>query len=58
MRKLMTEAKLIFSSQLFKILSIIKHFFDFKLIELRDEDVFNLDDVLPKMLLKFGVQTY
>jgi len=54
----MTEAKLIFSSQLFKILSIIKHFFDFKLIELRDEDVFNLDDVLPKMLLKFGVQTY
>jgi hypothetical protein len=32
--------------------------YNFKLIELRDEDVFNLDDVLPKMLLKFGVQTY
>jgi len=32
--------------------------YDFKLIELTDEDVFNLDDVLPKMLLKFGVQTY
>lgn len=32
--------------------------YNFKLIELRDEDVFNLDDVFPKMLLKFGVQTY
>ncbi|MDQ1340722.1 MAG: Glycerol kinase [Campylobacterota bacterium] len=32
--------------------------YDFKLIELTDDDVFNLDDVLPKMLLKFGVQTY
>jgi len=32
--------------------------YDFKLIELIDEDVFNLDDVLPRMLLKFGVQTY
>ena len=32
--------------------------YDFKLIELTDEDVFNLDDILPKMLLKFGVQTY
>ena len=32
--------------------------YNFKLIELTDEEVFNLDDVLPKMLLKFGVQTY
>lgn len=32
--------------------------YNFKLIELTDDDVFNLDDVLPKMLLKFGVQTY
>jgi len=32
--------------------------YGFKLIELTDEEVFNLDDVLPKMLLKFGVQTY
>ena len=32
--------------------------YDFKLIELTDADVFNLDDVLPKMLLKYGVQTY
>lgn len=32
--------------------------YGFKLIELTDEDVFNLDDVLPKMLLKHGVQTY
>lgn len=32
--------------------------YEFKLIELTDDDVFNLDDVLPKMLLKFGVQTY
>ncbi len=31
--------------------------YNFKLIELRDEDVFNLDDILPKMLL-IGVQTY
>jgi len=32
--------------------------YNFKLIELTDKEVFNLDDVLPKMLLKFGVQTY
>lgn len=32
--------------------------YNFKLIELTDEEIFNLDDVLPKMLLKFGVQTY
>ncbi len=32
--------------------------YDFKLIELTDEEVFNLDDILPKMLLKHGVQTY
>jgi len=32
--------------------------YDFKLIELTDEEVFNLDDVLPRLLLKFGVQTY
>ena len=28
------------------------------LIQLTDKDVQNLDDVLPRMLLKFGVQTY
>jgi len=32
--------------------------YGFKLIELTDDDVYNLDDILPKMLLKFGVQTY
>jgi len=32
--------------------------YGFKLIELTDKEVFNLDDVLPKMLLKFGVQIY
>jgi len=32
--------------------------YDFKLIELTDEEVFNLDDVLPRLLLKHGVQTY
>lgn len=32
--------------------------YNFKLIELTDKEVFNLDDVLPRMLLKFGVQTY
>jgi len=32
--------------------------YGFKLIELTDEEVLNIDDVLPKLLLKFGVQTY
>jgi very-short-patch-repair endonuclease len=30
----------------------------FKLIELHDTDVQNLDDILPRLLLKFGVQAY
>lgn len=30
----------------------------FKLIELDDTDVQNLDDILPRLLLKFGVQAY
>ncbi len=32
--------------------------YGFNLIELSDSDVQNLDDVLPRMLLKFGVQAY
>lgn len=32
--------------------------YGFKLIELEDKDVQNLDDVLPRMLLKHGVQSY
>ena len=32
--------------------------YGFKLIELCDEDVQNLDDILPRLLLKFGVQAY
>jgi hypothetical protein len=32
--------------------------YGFKLIELDDSDVENLDDVLPRLLLKNGVQTY
>ena len=32
--------------------------YDFKLIELNDNDVQNLDDVLPRLLLKHGVQSY
>jgi len=28
------------------------------LIELTDKDVLNLDDILPRLLLKFGVQAY
>jgi len=32
--------------------------YGFNLIELEDKDIQNLDDVLPKKLLKFGVQTY
>ncbi|HWR33202.1 MAG TPA: hypothetical protein VN451_06745 [Chitinophagaceae bacterium] len=32
--------------------------YDFKLIELTDEDISNLDDHLPKKLLKFGIKVY
>ena len=32
--------------------------YNLKLIELADEDVASLDDVLPRKLLKFGVQAY
>ena len=32
--------------------------YGFNLIELNDKDVQNLDDVLPRMLLKYGVQAY
>ena len=32
--------------------------YDFSLIELEDKDVLNLDDVLPRLLLKHGVQAY
>lgn len=30
----------------------------FNLIELTDEEVFNLDDILPRLLLKYNVQAY
>lgn len=32
--------------------------YGFNLIQLKDEDVQNLDDILPRLLLKFGVQAY
>ncbi len=32
--------------------------YNLNLIELEDKDIENLDNVLPKLLLKFGVQTY
>jgi hypothetical protein len=32
--------------------------YDFKLIELTDQDIANLDDHLPKKLLKFGIKIY
>jgi very-short-patch-repair endonuclease len=32
--------------------------YGFKLIELNDKEVQNLDDVLPRLLLKFGVKAY
>lgn len=32
--------------------------YNFNLIELQDEEVQNLDDYLPRLLLKFGVQAY
>lgn len=32
--------------------------YGFKLIELEDKDVQNLDDILPRLLLKHGIQSY
>jgi len=32
--------------------------YGFNLIELNDKDVLNLDDILPRLLLKFGIQSY
>lgn len=32
--------------------------YGFNLIEIQDEDIKNLDDILPKKLLKFGIQAY
>lgn len=32
--------------------------YDFKLIELNDNDISNLDDYLPKKLLKYGIKVY
>jgi len=32
--------------------------YNFNLIELNEKDVQNLDDVLPKMLLKYKIQAY
>ena len=32
--------------------------YNFNLIELTDKEVFNLDDVFPRMLLKFGLKLY
>ncbi|MCK4440773.1 MAG: hypothetical protein KAU90_02120 [Sulfurovaceae bacterium] len=32
--------------------------YKFNLIELNDKDVQNLDDILPKKLLKFGIKSY
>jgi len=32
--------------------------YGFDLIELQDSDIHNLDDVLPRLLLKYGVQAY
>lgn len=40
-----------------KKLAIYKKY-GFKLIQLNDTDIQNLDDVLPRLLLKFGVQAY
>ena len=40
-----------------KKLSIYEKY-GFKLIELDDSDIQNLDDILPKKLLKFGIQTF
>lgn len=37
---------------------VLYHKYGFNLIELQDKEVQNLDDVLPRLLLKYGVQAY
>ena len=32
--------------------------YNFSLLELTEKEVKNLDDILPKMLLEYGIQTY
>jgi hypothetical protein len=32
--------------------------YDFNLIELQDKEIQNLDDIFPKLLLKYGIKTY
>jgi len=32
--------------------------YGFNLIELNDDDIVNLDDILPRLLLKHGITTY
>ena len=41
-----------------KIKQEIYQKYAFSLIEVEDKDVQNLDDILPRLLLKFGVQAY
>jgi hypothetical protein len=36
----------------------IYHKYGFNLIELNDADIQNLDDILPKKLLVFGIKAY
>jgi hypothetical protein len=36
----------------------IYHKYGFNLIELHDADIQNLDDILPKKLLMFGIKAY
>lgn len=49
------EAKYLYRK---KIKQDIYKKYNFNLIELNDNDVFNLDDILPKKLLEFGVKIY
>ena len=41
-----------------KVKQAIYEKYGFNLIELTDKEVFNIDDVLPRLLLKHGVQAY
>lgn len=41
-----------------KIKQSLYNKYNFNLIELEDKDVLNLDDILPRLLLKHGVQAY
>ena len=47
-----------FNTHDFVELELMQQKYGFKLIELNDSDISNLDDHLPKKLLKYGIKVY